>query len=105
MLKYGKGVYFIMIIDLNQILSTFNIDYEIAKGNNQTEESVGKEVQEEKKDEHCSRISGCGKTVSGCSGAGSGSCEFSDSGAGNDHNTGDIRLWENHIDEDGEPSL
>ena len=36
------------------------------------EESVGKEVQEEKKDEHCSRISGCGKTVSGCSGAGSG---------------------------------
>lgn len=23
-----------MIIDLNQILSTFNIDYEIAKGNN-----------------------------------------------------------------------
>lgn len=34
MLKYGKGVYFIMIIDLNQILSTFNIDYEIAKGNN-----------------------------------------------------------------------
>ena len=67
--------------------------------------SVGKEVQEEKKEEHCSRISGCGKTVSGCSGAGSGSCEFPDSGAGNDHNTGDIRLWENHIDEDGEPSL
>ena len=27
-----------MIIDLNQILSTFNMDYEIAKGNNQTEE-------------------------------------------------------------------
>ena len=40
-----------------------------------------------------------------CSGAGSGSCEFSDSGAGNDYNTGDIRLWKNHIDEDGEPLL
>ena len=30
-----------MIIDLNQILSTFNIDYEIAKGNNK----VGFEYQ------------------------------------------------------------
>lgn len=28
-----------MIIDLNQILSTFNIDYEIAKGNNKLGEA------------------------------------------------------------------